>query len=91
MLQHFVTPANISDNIVVGNSSRIQAFRTAEIGNSIYSIQLTLESCILGMVVLVFFFVGGRCARSLYAWAVEGLSSRGTFAPHFSFTIIHVS
>ena len=35
-------------------------------GNSIYAIQLTLESCILGMIVLVFFFVGGRCACPVF-------------------------
>jgi hypothetical protein len=65
-LQLFVTLANISDNIVLGNSSKIQAAHTSEIENSIYSIQLTLESCILGMVVLVFFVVGGRCACLLF-------------------------
>jgi hypothetical protein len=89
-LYRFVTPATISDNIVLGNSSRIQAVHTAEMGNSIYSIQLALESCILGMVVLAFFVVGGRCACLLYAWAVVALSCTRTHALHFSLTFAYV-
>ena len=55
--------ANISGDIGQGNSTTFVAFQTAEEGSSISALQLALESFILGLVVLVFFFVGGRCER----------------------------
>jgi hypothetical protein len=74
--------ANISGDIGQGNSTTFVAFQTAEEGSSISALQLALESFILGSVVLVFFFVGGRCERESTQDGLQLLCCRKTFAQH---------